>query len=257
MQKSMQIESGLYSMDKLFTARELALSYNDAALEAHEYMVRHPPYAEDTTFSPNGRSDSSSQNGRAAGDGENNEAESPPAGAMMERQFSHATRSTRAGGPNYLTLGTGIEIIGDLKYPSSMQHISASLPRIPPHVANTMIKSYTKGENTPAGLTPEELNAEMEIIKRARTFNDEHGFGKNLGLEHGGKTLLEVVSKPRERMAYFTKVQKGTGTGTGTMLSNLREELGVDAESAQGSRQASMMGGTGMSRQGTGDGRRK
>src|ERR1700760_2780758 len=54
-----QIDSALYSIDKLFTEKELSMNYNTAALAAHQYMQRHQPYSETLDTPPNGQSNPS------------------------------------------------------------------------------------------------------------------------------------------------------------------------------------------------------
>ena len=192
-----QLDSSLYSIDKLFTEKELSMTYNTAALAAHSHMVRHPPYLDDVESPPNGKSDSSSDHEKAnatTADGEVEDADSP-AGAMMERQYSHATRSTRA---NYVT-GLGIDAIADINAPGNFQALTRQIPKLPPFLAYGQMKVYAKGEaaNSPAALPPDDVAAELELIRRARSYNDEKGVGSNLDLENGGRTLLEMASYPR------------------------------------------------------------
>ncbi|KAG4028689.1 hypothetical protein MFRU_020g01280 [Monilinia fructicola] len=248
---SAQVDASLYSIDKLFTDKELAMTYNQAAQAAYTYMVRHAPY-EDDHGSQNVRSDSSSDTDKmnaTSGDAENDGPDSPPSAPPMERQAStHATRSTRLA--NFNT-GTGIDILSDLSYPGNMAAITKQIPKLPPLLASNMQKGYVKGDaaNQPQGLAPDEINAELEIIRRGRTYNDERGFGRNLDLENGGRSLLEAVSTPRRAQTYYVKSEN-----KGSMLSNLREELGGEPMSKQSSRGGSEVGGTPMSRQNTNDG---
>ncbi|RAL67985.1 hypothetical protein DID88_008709 [Monilinia fructigena] len=249
---SAQVDASLYSIDKLFTDKELAMTYNQAAQAAYTYMVRHAPYEDDNSSPQNIRSDSSSDTDKmnASGDVENDGPDSPPSAPPMERQAStHATRSTRLA--NFNT-GTGIDILNDLSYPGNMAAITKQIPKLPPLLASNMQKGYVKGDaaaNQPQGLAPDEINAELEIIRRGRTYNDERGFGRNLDLENGGKSLLEAVSTPRRAQTYYVRSEN-----KGSMLSNLREELGGESMSKQSSRGGSEVGGTPMSRQNTNDG---
>lgn len=249
-----QIRRGLYSIDKLFTEKELSMTYNNAALAAHSYMVRHQPYGDDIDSPSNGKSDSSSEHEKAiTAAGENDDdADSPPSPVAMERQYSHATRSTR-NAPNYSS-GMGVEGISDLNYPGNLQSLAKQIPRLPPNLPNLMQKAYVKGDtaNQPAGLSAEEAAAELDIIRRARSYNDDRGYGRNLDLDHGGRHLLEEVA-PSSKYNHHSHWIKGDSRD---MLSNLREELGIgggEPMSKQSSRGASEMGGTPMSRQGTGD----
>jgi hypothetical protein len=76
----------LYSIDKLFTDKELSLHYNTAAVAAHQYILRNRANG---ASSPD---ESDSGNGDDNGDADGDLAPSAP---MMERQVSHATRSTQ------------------------------------------------------------------------------------------------------------------------------------------------------------------
>ncbi|KAH8600768.1 Sds3-like-domain-containing protein [Bisporella sp. PMI_857] len=261
---SQQVDSNLYSIDKLFTEKELAMTYNTAALAAHSYIQRHQPYSDNVDSPPNGKADSSNDDIAANGDMDDDE-ESAPGGVSMERQYSHATRSTRAVAPNYVT-GLGIDVISDLNYPGNMLSLNKQLPKLPPLLASVMQRGYIKGDsaNQPNGLTPEELASELEIIRQARRYNDQHGKGQNLELENGGRTLLEAVATPRRYQIYYMKSENKGYIGSNTRESNLRESsirgsvrdgfatpLGGDDMSRVPSE---VGGGIPMSRQDTGEG---
>jgi hypothetical protein len=255
--ESAQFDSALFSVDKLFTEKELAMIYNSAATAAYKHILRNnkPLYYNeaDSAFS-NGRSDAGSENDRAiagTGDADNDDADSPPGGATMERQYSHATRSTRVGQGNYNN-GLGIETIGDLNYPGNFQAFSQNMPRMPPFAPSLVAKGYVKGEaaNQPAGLS----EADAAVIRQARAFNDKAGLGRNLDRERGGKDLLEAVSVPR-RYDYWVQTDRNRKQGsTTTPTSNVREEaFGGEEMSKQSSAQGmSDVGGVAMSRQDTG-----
>ena len=257
-----QVDSPLYSIDKLFTEKELSLNYNTAALAAHLYVQRHP-YSDNVDSPPNGKADSSTSDPTVpAVDDE--DADSPAGGASMERQYSHATRSTRAVAPNYVT-GLGIDIISDLNYPNNMESLNKQIPKLPPLLATVMQRSWTKGEsaNQPASLSLDEAAAELEIIRQARSYNEHHGYGRNLDLENGGRSLLEAVAVPRKQAQYFVKSDsKGYSVKTeaNARESNIRESIRDEypATSMYGgegmSRGPSEIGGTPMSRQNTGEG---
>ena len=254
-----QVDSALYSIDKLFTEKELAMTYNQAALAAHRYMQRHQPYAEDVDTPPNGKSEEGSELEKTviAEMDFNDDADSLLGGADMARQFSHATRSTRgAMMPNFVT-GIGVDALGDLNYPGNMEALTKQIPKMPPFLAAVMQKGYVKGDaaNQPAGLTSDEATAELDIIRRGRSYNDTAGFGRNLELDNGGKPLLEAVATPRRYEYWVKSDNKGLLDGKGLLTSNLREELaGGEPMSKQSSRGISEMGGTPMSRQNTGEG---
>ena len=253
-----QVDSALYSIDKLFTEKELAMTYNQAALAAHRYMQRHQPYAEDVDTPPNGKSEEGSEHEKTANaENDPNEDADSPGGADMARQFSHATRSTRgAMVPNYVT-GLGVDALGDLNYPGNMEALTKQIPKMPPYLAAIMQKGYVKGEaaNQPAGLSLDEASAELDIIRRGRSYNDAAGFGRNLELDNGGKPLLEAVAASKRYEYWVKSDSKGALGGSGFLTSNLREELAAgDPMSKQSSRGVSELGGTPMSRQNTGEG---
>jgi hypothetical protein len=212
--ESKQYDSALYSIDKLFTEKELAMTYNTAALAAHSYIQRHQPYDGLPDSPPNGKSDASASTGdmittAPAPDDNDDEDPFPAGGAAMERQFSHATRSTRGITSNLVT-GLGIDGITDLNIPANLAAINKTIPKMPPALGPNMLKGYVKGEsNAVAGLSAEEAAAEFELIKHARMFNDAKGFGRNLDLENGGRGLLEAVATPR-RFDFFVRGEDRT-----------------------------------------------
>jgi hypothetical protein len=246
-----QIDSPLYSIDKLFTEKELSMHYNVAALAAHQYMQRHQPYSDTLDTPPNGQSNSSVDELAAALDPEADDADSPLGGAAMERQYSHATRSTRGGIPNFIT-GLGIDAISDLNIPGNMQALVKQIPKMPPLLASVMQKGYVKGEsaNQPAGLSVDEAANEIELIRQARSYNAQRGPGANLDLLSGGRSLLEAVATPK-KYDYWVKSDNRPFSE-----SNLRDDIlppGAYGGEAM-SRGTSDIGGTPMSRTNTGEG---
>lgn len=248
-----QIDSPLYSVDKLFTEKELGMTYNVAALAAHSHMQRHPPFSEEGESPPNGKSESNSEHEKAiaANEHENEDAESPPGGALMERQYSHATRSTR-GVPNFVT-GMGVDAFSDINFPGNLQSLTRQIPKLPPLLA--IQKTIGKGEaaNQPAPLGAEDAAAELDLIRRARSYNDKEGYGKNLDVDNGGRTLLENVAVPRLFQYYVKADDKHRYIRT----SNERDDddrMGGEMMEKQLSQAASDLGGVPMSRQATGEG---
>jgi len=245
--KAVQIDSALYSVEKLFTEKELAMTYNSAALAAHSYMQRQKTSGDDES-PPNGKSDSSSENEKAitaAADLEAEDADSPPGGTAMERQYSHATRSTRGAG-HYIT-GFGIDAFGDINYPGTFEALVKQIPKLPPIGLAYGTKTYTNKDPTSAGfasgMSVDDANAEFELIRRARMYNEENGYGKNLDRDEGGKRLLEVVSD--------TKVKRHWVKSDGKEL--LKEVVSSVREEAYEEGANESVGGVAMSRQDTGD----
>lgn len=248
--KAVQIDSALYSVEKLFTEKELAMTYNAAAMAAHSYMQRQKVSDEDDS-PPNGKSESGSENEKVittTAELEAEDAESPPGGAAMERQYSHATRSTRGAG-HYIT-GFGIDALGDINYPGTFDALVKQIPKLPPIGLAYGTKTYTNKDPTSAGfasgMSVEDANAEFELIRRARLYNEENGYGKNLDRDEGGKSLLEAVSDPKRR---YTWVKSDAKDLLKEVVSNIREEANEEGPTNEGG----SIGGTPMSRQATGD----
>ncbi|KUJ15333.1 uncharacterized protein LY89DRAFT_648588 [Mollisia scopiformis] len=269
---ALQFDTPLYSIEKLFTEKELSMTYNSSALAAYSYMNRPTQNGEDIDTPSNGKSDSSSENEKAAAaaiEGEGDDAESPPGGVGMERQYSHATRSTRG---NHLQTGLGFEAFPDLEYPGTLEALSKQIPKLPPMINSLGTRQFSSRTDTVAsvnGLSPEDAAAEIDLIRRARAYNDEKGIGKNLNLEPGAKNLLEQAAQtktykhlleafatPKEysyitpsdvkNVLYMNKMQN-------LATSSVREEMGGLEMVPQLSQGASSIGGTPMSRQATDD----
>ncbi|KAK2629921.1 hypothetical protein QTJ16_000741 [Diplocarpon rosae] len=252
---SHQIHSPLYSIDKLFNEKELSMTYNASALAAHSYMLRHPPFSEDVDNQTNGKSESNLDHEKVhtAGEGNGEDVESPLGGTMMERQFSHATRSTRG---NMVSSGYGIDMFNEINYPSNLLALTRQIPRLPQMIVSGNVRQFASNPSKDAvvslqGLSPEEANAEIEVMRRARTYNDERGFGSNLALDTGAKTLLEEAAYPK-KYQHWVKSDNKDKMVTGSLpTSNLRGDCGGEPMLKQIS--ASSMGGTPMSRQPTDD----
>ena len=253
--------SFLYSIEKLFTEKELSMVHHQAALAAHAYMIRQPISGSDDGDSPpNGRNDSNSDQGPAAeGNDENNsrdrqdrdgpstsnnEPDSPPPSSAptMEKSYSHATRSTKGGfnaqnrplGPddmstpiyNYHTKTSG----DHLGYPDKTEDLTQQQTRLP-GPSNVMTKSYVKGEqaNQPMGLMPDEAASEHAIIRRGVNFNEVHGLGTNLEVGGGGGVLLgDALRQKGGRGKTFDRAlgaAKEAGDANVEGFGNLREQV--------------------------------
>lgn len=243
---SQQVDSPIYSIEKLFTDKELALTYNTAALGAHSHMQRHPPFSDDTDSPPNGKSEDSSEHGMPDMD---EDGDSPPGGASMERQFSHATRSTRGVAPPNYNTGFGIEALSDINIPANFQALARLTPKLPSILAISTQKVLGKGEagNAPTSLSADDAAVELELIRKARAYNDgTKRLGNNLGVENGGKELLEKVSFPRSHQ-YWVRSDRNVNMQDGD---DDEDELAGGPGMGIGIG----MGGTAMSRVPTGDG---
>jgi hypothetical protein len=95
----------------------------------------------------------------------------------------------------------------------------------------------------PFGLSDADALAEYEMIKRARTYNEERGLGNNLDVDEGGRELLEIVAEPRS--FYHWIPSKSKDKYGKVRESNVREDGGTRA--------GSPIESIPMSRQATGD----
>jgi hypothetical protein len=246
--KAVQVDSVLYSVEKLFTEKELAMTYNAAAMAAHSYMQRVKT-SDGVDSPPTGKSDSSSENGKvitAAAEVEAEDADSPPGGASMERQYSHATRSTRV--VNHYLSGIGIDGFGDINYPGTFDALVKQIPKLPPIGLAYGTKTYTSKDPASAGfaagMNADDANAEFELIKRARMYNEEHGLGKNLEKDESARNLLDMASSTKQRLHWVNSENK----------KKLEEVMSAVREDEKKNESPSPpKGGTPMSRQGTGD----
>jgi len=262
---SRQVDSALYSIGKLFSDRELSMTYNDAALAAHSYMQRHQPYSENLESPPNGQLASTEDLG-AAIDPDNQDADSPPGGTTMERQFSHATRSTRGANlPNYIS-GLGIDALGDLlHFPNNMNALIKGLPKMPPPISSLLTNRDNKRDNYnyPSGLSPDDATAELELIRQARKYNEIHGLGRNLEAENGGRPLLEAASAPYKYQYWVTSdnkelLEKAEEEAAAKRKVARKLQMGavggeLGGESMSRNPSGNGVGGVAMSRQGTGE----
>lgn len=264
---NMQLNSPLYSVDKLFTEKEIAMNYHAAALAAHSYMVRQPNGTDDLESPPNESSETSGEIGRAVGDIEEPNAPSPPG---MERQPSHRTRSTRDPFSSTYT-GMNVEMVAGkhgLYTPPDIQMIARQIPKLPPLINIMGSRTFTRNDPTITltGLTDQEAAAELELIKKARAYNDEHGYGRNLEVDQGALELLkhaasydESGDKEKHGSGPYEHWLKSSAKRNQAATSSLRDELpegqilglgGVDMVK-EGSFGGGSMGGTAMSRQAT------
>ncbi|KAL6691103.1 Sds3-like domain-containing protein [Trichoderma pleuroticola] len=266
----------VYSIDKLFTDKELSLHYNTAALAAHQYVLRNR--ANGTASSPDG---SDSGNGDS-NDVDKDDADSQPSAApMMERQVSHATRSTR-GGANQNFLDDkilGIEGIANFELPANLDLIHAQEPpKMPPPVPQQYLKPYPRSadQNFPVPLSQDDIASDLSVMGFFKQYDQSHKPGAHLDAPSGLRRILEAVAVPYHQGRYvaFTSAARDDPEylrdALGIPSSNIRDQpspihagLSLAALSSAAavpmSRQSSAQGGgVAMSRQGTsGSGRGK
>ncbi|KPM39438.1 hypothetical protein AK830_g7126 [Neonectria ditissima] len=255
----------VYSIDKLFTDKELSLNYNTAALAAHQYILRNR-----VNGSGSSPEDTDSGNGNDNGD----DADSQPSAPMMERSVSHATRSTRGGGANHNFLDDkilGIEGIANFEVPGNLDLIHAQEPpKMPPPVPQQYLKPYPRSadQNFPTPLSQDDITSDLSVMGYFKQYDQSHKPGAHLDAQSGLRKVLEAVATPYQQARYVAL----TGTSREDP-EHLRDALGLPAVSsirdqpspaqapsvaalsgaaaAPMSRQSSS-GGVAMSRQGTG-----
>lgn len=248
--------SPLYSIDKLFTEKELTMTYNTAAIAAHQYIVSHKAQVNGGGSPQNGSNNSNL--GDNEHDADNDDGAHPPdSPPMMERQISHATRSTRGGlSLNNFTTGIGIDMIGDLSQPGNFSRISGQLPRMPPPLSVVMQKPYNKEmANSPMGVTIDEAIRDMNRIDQSKGINQHEGLGANLDAEELKDRLLlgAAVAQPGSYAAYVRRDDKPKGVARNLMLGDGYGGIAMSKTSSFGGSEA----GAPMSRAGTHDKRRR
>ncbi|KAK5632514.1 hypothetical protein RRF57_008228 [Xylaria bambusicola] len=263
--KSLRRGTGpVYSMDKLFTDKELSMTYNAAALASHKHLLTRRDARGNVLPSPE-ESDTSN--------GDGNEEEEELSAATMERQPSHTTRSTRGGQQNfYDDKMLGLEGLANFELPGNLNKVAAQEPKMPPLIQSHYVKAYVKSEsNTPASLSAEDTAHDITVMTIWKNFQSKNGKGSNIEVDNGGRRLLEAMSTPQRRNKNVTYVQRARPSTDALaeslgVSSSVRDEPAVNqalmnavANSSAGvpmSRQSSL-GGVAMSRTGSGRGKRK
>lgn len=246
----------MYSIDKLFTDKELTMTYNTAAVAAHNYILRH-----------RGSDGAESREGSESGSsGENDDSESAP---MMERQPSHATRSTRgAASANVIDHKVlGFEAVSDIELPGNLEKLQAlDAPKMPTMAPSQYLKPPTRAtdHNTPSSLPGDSTGADLQIMAYFKQFDQRYKSGSALNLNAGLRRALEAAASPKADGRFV-----GYVGGPRRDPEDIRKDLGLPpvenaspekhlaVSSVAMSRQSSQ-GGVAMSRQGTnGSGRGK
>lgn len=279
--RSLRKETGpVYSIDKLFTDKELAMTYNAAALAAHKHLLIRRDVNGNIITSP----DES-----VTGNGDGNDEDEDLSAANMERVPSHTTRSTRGGHGQqnfHDDQLLGIEALANFEIPGNLDKVSASEPKLPPLIHSQYSKAYRRDEsNTPPCLNEPDRDKDLAAIKILKNYQSRHGVGANLDVNNGGRRLLETVAPPLHRSRFVAYTQgarpstEALSESLGIQDSEMRDEpagnelttskdspamaakdsQAIGKESAAGvpmSRQSSL-GGVAMSRSGSARGKRK
>ncbi|KAI0853977.1 Sds3-like-domain-containing protein [Daldinia vernicosa] len=270
--RGLRKETGpVYSIEKLFTDKELAMTYNTAALAAHKHLL----IRRDT----NGNIITPDE---SVADG--NDDEDEPSAVNMERQPSHTTRSTRGGHGQqnfYDDQVLGIEGLANFEIPGNLDKVAGSEPKLPPLTHSQYSKAYRRDEsNTPPTLNESERDRDLAVMKLLKTYQNKHGVGANLDVNNGGRRLLESMAAPLHKSKYVAYMQgprpstDALSESLGIQDSDMRgEAAGVEPENSGSSKDSpavgkdsasgipmsrqSSLGGVVMSRSGSARGKRK
>ncbi|KAK6199802.1 hypothetical protein LQW54_009858 [Pestalotiopsis sp. IQ-011] len=271
--RSARRETGpIYSIEKLFTDKELSMNYNAAALAAYKHLLTRRDLAGNPLSSPE---ESEAGNGELNGD-EKEDLAAP----SMERQPSHQTRSTRNLGQNWIDDKVlGLEGLANFELAGNLEKMDAQEPRLPPLVHSQYSKAYVKSEsNTPTSLNQDDVHQDIQIMTVFKAYGRLNGPGANIDTPNGGRRLLENMIPAQRNGRPFQALIQGPSRPTvdqvadslGVNASALREEpapsgLGALAPGlAPGSNASpaappmsrqSSFGGVAMSRSGSGRGR--
>ncbi|KAI0124462.1 Sds3-like-domain-containing protein [Hypoxylon sp. NC0597] len=221
--RGLRKETGpVYSIDKLFTDKELAMTYNAAALAAHKHLL----IRRDT----NGNIITPDES--VAGNGDAHDDEEEPSAANMERQPSHTTRSTRGGHAqqNFYDEALGIEALANLEIPGNLDKLSGSEPKLPPLIHSQYSKAYRRDEsNTPPTLNESDRDKDLAVMRLFKNYQSKHGVGSNLDVNNGGRRLLEAMAAPVSKSKYIAYTQ-----GRRPSTEVLSESLGIQDSDMRG-----------------------
>ncbi|KFY00027.1 hypothetical protein O988_02119 [Pseudogymnoascus sp. VKM F-3808] len=268
-EKAQDPETPLYSVDKLFTEKELSLLERQAAEAAHKYMVRHK-------FNEAATRSQSDSDGSRNGDADQRNGDSTPDSPLIAPAMDRTTRSTRGiGGATSGFIGsTGIEVIADLTLPSTFTGQLNQMPRLPPPLYPSMTKFFgsTKGDNMRPNLTEgvagDELNQDMNRIEWGKRVNSQLKPGASLdqdvetdkGTIPGDRRFLAAaIAEPGVYPVWLSGKKReeriesefGVGKRAAARLGLDAEDVGSTAMSKQSSRGGSEAGGVEMSREGS------
>ncbi|ERS95067.1 hypothetical protein HMPREF1624_08556 [Sporothrix schenckii ATCC 58251] len=191
-----KVTGPVYSIDKLFTDKELAMTYNAAALASHKYLLSHR-----TKVNSNGEIISSASD-TESGDHDDDDRDATPAAASMERVPSHATRSTRGGNHQNQQAANfvddrlvGLEALNNFEMPSNLEKLVVNEPKMPPMFMSNYAKPHSKIDaNTPTTLSSDDVSSDLSVIKLLRQYERVHGAGSNFDNANGGRKVLEATA---------------------------------------------------------------
>ncbi|KAK3293262.1 Sds3-like-domain-containing protein [Chaetomium fimeti] len=211
----------VYSIDKLFTDKELGMTSSAATLAARKYILTHKPKLDE-----HGRpikSPDSSDSG--AGDNDEDGSDSVPSAPMMERNVSHATRSGRGGAnnPNFTDDKLmGMEMLANFDFQGNFDRMLAADPKLPPTFPSTYIKGNKMEYNVPTVLNAEDVHGDMVVMQALKQYDETHGVGSNFSVENGSRKLLEAASMSAQDARYVAYLQ-----GERPSENQVRKQLGL------------------------------
>ncbi|KZF25290.1 hypothetical protein L228DRAFT_280542 [Xylona heveae TC161] len=210
-----QMEAPLYSIERLFTEKELSMHLNTAAIAAAQYFASLKAQGENNGDKANGEAEPSEgeeggagEGGIANKEGDFSERASPFVAPAMDRaanQSFHATRSTRnTAGP------AGLNILGDLAS-SERNGNNASFPSSFPVFLPSSVITKTGVAPPPPPLRPED--AEDDLVRIQRLVSTAPP-------EHVDKRLLDSLCAPlgtaQHRTELFPALAQAAVNGTAT-----------------------------------------
>lgn len=216
-----------YSLDKLFTEKELMLTHNTAALAARKHILTHRVGKDGlVTESPTGSADALN----------NDDNEEHLAAPTMERH--HSTRSTRGGHAQHSLMDDkilGLETLTSFDIPSNLEKASSHEPKLPPLQGLQYAKGYgkTNEANTPPGLQTDEISHDLAVINMFKQYEKIHGRGSNFTVENGGRKVLEACVTPLQEGKIVSYHQ-----GEKPEVDGIRSKLGLPASSSSGKEEA-------------------
>ncbi|KAK4190167.1 Sds3-like-domain-containing protein [Podospora australis] len=211
----------IYSIDKLFTDKELSMTYNTAALAAHKYLLTHKP-----KYDEHGRP-IHSPGGSDSGNGDqDDDADSVPSAPMMERNVSHATRSGQRGAnnPNFMDDKLmGMEMLANFDFPGNFDRMLSADPKLPATFPTTYVKGHNRLEyNVTSTLADQDANGDLMVMQALKQYDQTHGPGSNLSMENGSRKLLEAASQTARDHRYVAYLQ-----GERPSENEVRKRLGL------------------------------
>lgn len=216
----------MYTLDKLFTEKELAMNYNTAATASHRYILRH-------RFGSGDGSEPLSEN----------EDEDAP---TTERQVSHQTRSTRGTNLNFSDdKYIGWEAISSFEIPANLDLAHGTeMPKMPPQQPAQYLKANLRSadSNFPSSLPTDDINSDLQVMKIYKNFDKHHQQGASLLQAGGLRKVLEVAAQPSVKENYVAFATRPRNYN----FEAIRRELGITENDGPGSKGSpTKNGGTG------------